>query len=168
MFRESQIIQKIQDGILKLSCLASAYLLIRKAMSDTVLKLPRTDNPNVIDELPIPKGTDIVLDFVGMGAHLPQCLSLIAYELHTGYDPQTFPDPESFKPWRWSKAKTRDMAAEPTQTERQASEVSPSSSATAPEGFIGSSFGHKFAKIEAVYFLTHLVRELKIEPEARS
>ena len=71
MFRESQIIQKIQDGILKLSCLASAYLLIRKAMSDTVLKLPRTDNPNVIDELPIPKGTDIVLDFVGMGAHLP-------------------------------------------------------------------------------------------------
>ena len=97
----------------------------------------------------------------------------MAKEFYTGYDPQTFPEPESFQPWRWSKAKSEGAEAESIQTEKQASEVSSSSSATALEGFTGFSFGprtclgHKFAKIEAVCFLTHLIREWRIEPELK-
>ncbi len=54
--------------------------------------------------------------------------------------------------------------------QEQADEVSASASANTMDGFMGFSIGprtclgHKFAKIEAVAFLTHLLREWRVEP----
>lgn len=54
--------------------------------------------------------------------------------------------------------------------QKQADEVSMFASENAMDGFMGFSsgprtcLGHKFAKIEAVCFLTHLLREWHIEP----
>lgn len=151
--------------------LAAAYLMFREAHSDTILRLPRTDNPDVVEEVPVKKGTNVVMDFVGIGISCFSSIRLLIQSF-TGYDSQTFPDPESFQPWRWSKTKTED--GESTANAREASEVSSSNAATALEGFTGFSFGprtclgHKFAKIEAVAFLTHLIKDWRIEPDLRN
>lgn len=160
-----------RQGVDPLFALAAAYVMIRQAHSDTILRLPRTDNPDIVEEVPVKKGTTVVMDFVGISI---ACYSSIRFRIQffTGYDPQTFPDPEAFQPWRWSKTKTEE--GESTTEAKQASEVSSSNAVTALEGFTGFSFGprtclgHKFAKIEAVAFLTHLIKDWKIEPDLRS
>ena len=86
--------------------------------------------------------------------------------LNEGYDPLNFPDPEAFKPRRWSSA-TRTSSTR-TDKAMQADEVTGHSPASTFEGFLGFSYGprtcigHKFAKVEAVAFLTLLLREWRV------
>lgn len=55
-----------------------------------------------------------------------------------------------------------------------AGEVSGSSSMSSMTGFIGFSIGprtcigHKFAKVEAVSIITHVIREWRVEPSKKS
>lgn len=84
------------------------------------------------------------------------------------YDPQEYPEPNEFKPSRWTRGAAPAAGSSLNQT--QADEVSASASANALDGFMGFSIGprtclgHKFAKIEAVAFLTYLLREWRVEP----
>lgn len=41
--------------------------MFRQAHSDTVLRLPRTDNPDIVEDVPVKKGTNVVMDFMGIG-----------------------------------------------------------------------------------------------------
>ncbi|TDL27391.1 cytochrome P450 [Rickenella mellea] len=104
---------------------SAAYLLIRDATENTVLSLPRYDDPTTIDKIPITAGQRVILDIVG---------------IH--YDPDVFPEPEAFKPSRWQDS--MDSLA----------------------GFsLGPRIclGRKFATVEAVAFLTYLLRDWTID-----
>ncbi|EJD03282.1 cytochrome P450 [Fomitiporia mediterranea MF3/22] len=133
----------------------AVYLMGRVASCDCALSLPRKDNPNVVEQIFVKKGTSVVLDLVGML-----------------YDPQTFPDPEEFKPERWVKSGKFTPVSSITK-DRDAGEVSGSAPTSSLDGFVGFSFGprtclgHKFAKVEGVAFLTLLLREWRVEPVLR-
>ena len=85
------------------------------------------------------------------------------------YDPETYPDPYSFKPERWLSNGNIENNASITK-DMDAGQVSGNSPTNSLNGFIGFSIGprtcigHKFAKVEAVSFLTHLIREWRVEP----
>lgn len=64
-----------------LLALAAAYLMFREAHSDTILRLPRTDNPDVVEEVPVKKGTNVVMDFVGIGISCFSSLRLLIQSL---------------------------------------------------------------------------------------
>jgi len=129
----------------------AAYMMIRQPKADTILNIPQADDPTIVEPMHIKEGTVVVMDIVGMF-----------------YDPQIFPDPYEFKPSRWTRGAASEAGSSLNQ--KQADEVSMSASASAMDGFIGFSIGprtclgHKFAKIEAVAFLTHLLREWRVEP----
>jgi len=94
------------------------------------------------------------------------------------YDQNVFHNPETFDPFRWSKSHKSESDKVDTTKATQADTVSlPLSSSTSEttsastlDGFLGFSFGprtclgHKFAKIEAVAFLTLLLRDWRVEP----
>ena len=50
--------------------LAAAYLMLRSPKEDTVLSVPRRDNPKVFDQIPLKKDTEVALDFVGCSTYL--------------------------------------------------------------------------------------------------
>lgn len=89
-----------------------------------------------------------------------------------GYDPQSFPEPETFNPRRWKRS-TKSSAI-PTALATEADEVTGSSPASTFEGFLAFSYGprtcigHKFAKVESVAFLTLLMREWRVEAVMKS
>ncbi|KAF8068992.1 cytochrome P450 [Lyophyllum atratum] len=62
----------------------AAHLIVREAAEDTVLHLPNPDGQEGTTPLPIQKGTNIVLDIVGMQ-----------------YNPRYFENPEEYRPSRW-------------------------------------------------------------------
>ncbi|THH08156.1 hypothetical protein EW145_g2891 [Phellinidium pouzarii] len=64
-----------------------AYLVVRRASKDTALDLPRRDNAEIVERIPVKEGTTLILDISSMN-----------------YDSDTFPDPEAFTPRRWSKS----------------------------------------------------------------
>lgn len=132
-------------------------MLMREVLSDTVLTIPRRDDPNVLDSVPLRKGAEVVLDFISVG-----------------YDEETFPNSDAFNPFRWTRNSSRpnpswDEEAQKRASKNEAPIPSTSVSASTLEGFIGFSFGprtclgHKFAKVEAVAFLTLLLREWRVE-----
>jgi len=125
--------------------------MVRQPEVDTTLNLPQADDPTIIEPMHIKKGTVVVMDFVAMF-----------------YDPQEFPNPDEFKPSRWTWGTAAQAGSSLNQ--KQADEVSTSAGANTMDGFVGFSIGprtclgHKFAKIEAVAFLIHLLREWRVEP----
>jgi len=136
-----------------LRVITPAYVSFREAKSDCVVSLPRTDNPSVVQDIPLKKGTMVILDWVGLS-----------------YNPQVFPDPEKYDPWRWTRSKKSERAATAGVTKAtQADEVSATSGMSSFDGFPYFSFGprtclgHKFAKVEAVCFLTLLLRDWRVE-----
>ena len=80
-----------------------------------------------------------------------------------------FHDAEKFYPQRWLETKKTEKKTSITK-DKDAGEVSGLSPASSMNGFIGFSLGprtcigHKFAKVEAVAFLTYLLKEWKVEP----
>jgi len=130
----------------------AAFGIFRQAARDAVLSIPREDDPTIVETICIKKGTSILADLVGLS-----------------YDPQVFSDPENFNPRRWlDGAAARKVGSSPDQ--KQVDEDPLASSADTMDGFMSFSagpricIGHKFAKIEAASFLTHLLRSWRIEP----
>ncbi|KAG5638340.1 hypothetical protein H0H81_000583 [Sphagnurus paluster] len=62
----------------------AAYIMVREATEDTVLDLPNPVGQEGFTQLPVAKGTQIILDMVGIQ-----------------YNPRYFKDPEEFRPSRW-------------------------------------------------------------------
>ncbi|KAF7360370.1 hypothetical protein MVEN_00766700 [Mycena venus] len=62
----------------------AGHVLIRQAMEDTVLNVPNPVGEEGSKMVPIPKGTEVILDMVGVQ-----------------YNPRYFEDPETYKPSRW-------------------------------------------------------------------
>ncbi|KAF5314662.1 hypothetical protein D9611_007187 [Ephemerocybe angulata] len=62
----------------------SGYLMFRQATKDTTIKLPRPVGEEGVDTIPVPKGTTMVVDVVGLE-----------------YNPRYYDEPETFKPSRW-------------------------------------------------------------------
>jgi len=112
---------------------AAAYLLIREATEDTVLHIPNIDGEEGTTPLPIHKGTNVVIDMIGVQ-----------------YNPRYFEDPEEYRPSRWYGTSNES------------------------EAFLGfcvgphACIGRKFSTIEAVAFLTVLLREWRVEPRLRA
>jgi len=110
------------------------YIMIRESAEDTVLKIPKPVGQEGYTMLPIPKGTMVAADTIGLG-----------------YNPRYYSEPEKYKPSRWYD------------TENVESEL-----------FTGFSvgtracIGRKFAVIEAVAFLTMLLRDWRVEPLLKS
>ncbi|KAF8345234.1 cytochrome P450 [Amanita rubescens] len=110
------------------------HVMIRESAEDTVLKIPKPVGQEGYTMLPIPKGTMVTSDTIGLG-----------------YNPRYYDEPEKYKPSRWYH------------TENVESEL-----------FTGFSvgtracIGRKFAVIEAVTFLTMLLRDWRVEPLLKS
>ncbi|KAI0323886.1 cytochrome P450 [Cubamyces sp. BRFM 1775] len=84
-FANSPKLRKVQACFLEASRLyPSGYIWIRDAAEDMVLEHV---GPNRDQRIPVPKGTRVVVDAIG---------------LH--HNPRLFPDPEAFKPERWYDA----------------------------------------------------------------
>lgn len=135
------------------------------------MSIPRADDPTTTEAVCIKKGTSILADLVGLCAYcLLEPLPLVRRSTFAAYDSQVFPDPENFNPQRWldGAAAARKVGSPPDQ--KQVDEDPLASSANTMDGFMSFSagpricIGHKFAKIEAVSFLTHLLRSWRIEP----
>ncbi|KAJ7512693.1 cytochrome P450 [Mycena galericulata] len=62
----------------------AAHVLIREATEDTVLNIPNPVGEEGSRPVPIPKGTQVVVDMVG-----------------AQYNPRYFEDPQTYKPSRW-------------------------------------------------------------------
>jgi len=62
----------------------AGHVLIREAAEDTVLAVPNPVGEEGSRTIPIPKGTEIILDMVGVQ-----------------YNPRYFEDPQTYKPSRW-------------------------------------------------------------------
>ncbi|KAJ8517930.1 hypothetical protein ONZ45_g4924 [Pleurotus djamor] len=62
----------------------AGHLMIREAHEDTVITMPNPVGVEGSKEVPIPKGTQVVVDMVGVQ-----------------YNPRYFDEPEKFKPSRW-------------------------------------------------------------------
>ncbi len=147
--------------------LAAAYMMVRQPEVDTTLNFPRADDPTIIEPMHIKKGTVVVMDFVAM-CRFSRLIIMSSAHKFTVYDPQEFPNPDEFKPSRWTRGTVAQAGSSLNQ--KQADEVSTSAGANTMDGFVGFSIGprtclgHKFAKIEAVAFLTYLLREWRVEP----
>lgn len=130
-------------------------MLMREVIEDTVLALPRQNDERKVDKVPLRKGTEVVMDYISLG-----------------YDEDSFPDSDAFNPSRWTKSVKRS-APDTDALERARKNEAPipisTSAASTLDGFLGFSFGprtclgHKFAKVEAVAFLTRLLKEWRVE-----
>jgi len=116
-----------------------AYALLRTAVEDTELRLSRFDRPEQIDVWTIKKGTQVIFDLVGWG-----------------HSPELFPNPEKFDPQRWTHGRSCKSPANPRPLSK---DESPNFS-TGPRVCLGK----KFATVEAVAFLTFVLRDWRVEP----
>ncbi|KAJ7158345.1 cytochrome P450 [Mycena crocata] len=110
----------------------AGHVLIREATEDTVLTIPHPVGEEGSKTIPIPKGTQVMIDMVGVQ-----------------YNPRYFEDPEMYKPSRWYGLP-------------QDSELFTAFS-VGPRACIG----RRFATVEAVSFLSLLLRDWKILPILR-
>jgi len=120
---------------------AAAYAAFRVATEDTQLKLQRVGTPGEMDIIPIKKGGMVVFDMVGYAR-----------------SPELFPAPETFDPQRWSQGRAFNYknAASPRALTKDDSLLF----SQGPRNCLGK----KFAQVEAVAFLTILLRDYRVEP----
>lgn len=120
----------------------AAQIGIRECLEDTTLKLQLSEDGPPSDVV-MPKGSVVIVDFIGMRKlHAQPCI----YTLNccVEYNPKVFKDPTAFNPSRWEGM----------------SEDSIYSFSVGPRACIGK----KFAMTEAVCFLSHLLRDFRVEP----
>jgi cytochrome P450 len=112
--------------------LPGGHLMIREAVEDTILEIPKPHGQVGTTMIPVPKGLQVIIDMVGVH-----------------YNPRYFDEPEKYKPSRWY-----DL---------------PNDEAFTAFGFgPRACIGRKFATVEAVCFLTLLLRDFKVEPLLRT
>ncbi|KAI0064321.1 cytochrome P450 [Artomyces pyxidatus] len=62
----------------------SGYIMVREALEDTIIDIPTDAGKRATRPIPVPKGTQVVVDLVGIQ-----------------YNPKYYPDPDKFDPSRW-------------------------------------------------------------------
>ncbi|KAG6918368.1 hypothetical protein DXG01_015020 [Tephrocybe rancida] len=151
---QNEVVDQIIDVVGRerdpsLTTTAPAYLTIRKAVEDTVLHLPKPMGQEGTTPVAVQKGTNVVLDVVGL-RRFSNCKSSKVLHItlrQTDYNVRYFPDPEEFRPSRWYHIS--------------------SDSDTFSAFSLGqrACIGRKFATVEGVAFLTMLLRDWRIEPD---
>ncbi|TFK72490.1 cytochrome P450 [Pluteus cervinus] len=111
----------------------TAFIVVREAFEDTVLRLPNPLGQEGTTNLPVQKGTQMIVDMIGIQNN-----------------PRYFDVNKKFEPRRWWGV-SKD------------SEETFSAFGVGPRACIG----RKFATLEAVCFLTCLLRDWKIEPSMK-
>ncbi|KAG6829040.1 hypothetical protein H0H87_012773, partial [Tephrocybe sp. NHM501043] len=71
----------------------AGHILIREATEDTVLQIPNPPGQDGSTPFPVPKGTQVMVDMVGVQ-----------------YNPRYFDEPEKYKPSRWYSISSRRFA----------------------------------------------------------
>jgi cytochrome P450 len=122
----------------------AGHLGIRECVQDTTLKLQLSEDGPLSDVV-MPKGSEVIIDFIGMRkSRAYPCILILTIVPSLEYNPKVFPDPTAFNPSRW----------------RGLNEDSVYSFSVGPRTCIGK----KFAMTEAVCFISHLLRDFRVEP----
>ncbi|PPQ65337.1 hypothetical protein CVT26_000052 [Gymnopilus dilepis] len=130
VFDDYNKLDKVLAGFYEaLRLFPAGYILIREAYEDTVLHVPKPVGEEGTTTIPVPKGTQVVVDMIG--AQL---------------NPRYFDSPEEFRPSRWYGLAHDSEAF--------------SAFSIGPRACIG----RKFATVEAVCFLSMLLRDFKVQP----
>jgi len=120
----------------------AGHLGIRECLQDTTLKLQLSEDGPLSDVV-MPKGSEVIIDFIGMRKlHAYPCIFILNPCIE--YNPKVFKDPMAFNPSRW-KGMTEDSSY---------------SFSVGPRTCIGK----KFAMTEGVCFISHLLRDFRVEP----
>jgi len=113
--------------------------MLRTAVRDTELRLPRFDNPEQVHVWTIKKGTQMIFDAIGWGR-----------------SPELYPNSDKPDPQRWTHGRTCKSPSNP----RPMSKDESLHFSTRPRVCLGK----KFATVKAVAFLTFVLRDFRVEP----
>jgi hypothetical protein len=97
------------DQLMPAVITAPAYVLLREAREDTILKIPNPVGVEGSTTVPIQKGVTFLIDMVGT-REFCDLLSWIQLILLEEYNPRYFDEPEKYKPSRWYGATSESEA----------------------------------------------------------
>jgi len=125
---------------------AAGYVMIRESTEDTTLTFWDAKRGTV--QVPVPKGTGLVVDVVGTGM---SCVNLCQSDSGSSmtlspaeHNPRIYDDPLTFRPSRWNNVSDEGISA---------FSVGPR-----------TCLGKKFAITESVAFLALLLRDFEVQP----
>ncbi|KJA21381.1 hypothetical protein HYPSUDRAFT_77809 [Hypholoma sublateritium FD-334 SS-4] len=132
----------------------SGYVIVRQAFEDTILQVPNPRGREGSTTIPVPKGMTVAVDMIGLQ-----------------YNPRYFDSPEEYRPSRWYGIANDSEAF----TAFSIGAYLPLSSSSQPAADFGkpatgprTCIGRKFTMIEAVCFLTLILRDYRVEPLLRA